>query len=90
MREAALKVNTELTAMFAAIGIKLVDYKLEFGKHGGQILLGDEITPDGCRLWDAETNRKLDKDVFRRDLGGLSEVYHEVATRLGIEIAYQA
>jgi len=89
MRQAALKVNAELTAMFAAVGIRLVDYKLEFGKHDGQILLGDEITPDGCRLWDAETGRKLDKDVFRRDLGGLSEVYHEVANRLGIEIQYK-
>jgi len=89
MRETALKVNAELTAMLAAVGIRLVDYKLEFGKHDGQILLGDEITPDGCRLWDAETGRKLDKDVFRRDLGGLSEVYHEVANRLGIEIAYK-
>jgi len=88
MREAALKVNAELTAMFGAVGIKLVDYKLEFGKHDGAILLGDEITPDGCRLWDAETGRKLDKDVFRRDLGGLSEVYHEVANRLGIGIAF--
>jgi len=90
MRETALKVNTELTAMFAAVGIRLVDYKLEFGKHDGQILLGDEITPDGCRLWDAETGRKLDKDVFRRDLGGLSEVYHEVANRLGIQIHFNA
>ncbi|MDQ6965531.1 MAG: phosphoribosylaminoimidazolesuccinocarboxamide synthase [Mariprofundaceae bacterium] len=90
MRETALKVNDELTAMFAAVGIKLVDYKLEFGVHGGNILLGDEITPDGCRLWDTDTNRKLDKDVFRRDLGGLSEVYHEVANRLGIEIAFSA
>ncbi|MDQ6972342.1 MAG: phosphoribosylaminoimidazolesuccinocarboxamide synthase [Mariprofundaceae bacterium] len=89
MRESALKVNAELSAMFAAVGIRLVDYKLEFGKHDGQILLGDEITPDGCRLWDAETGRKLDKDVFRRDLGGLSEVYHEVANRLGIKIAFE-
>lgn len=88
MRETALKVNRELSAMFAAVGIRLVDFKLEFGRHGGKILVGDEITPDGCRLWDAETNRKLDKDVFRRDLGGLSEVYHEVANRLGIEIAF--
>jgi phosphoribosylaminoimidazole-succinocarboxamide synthase len=88
MRKTALRVNTELTAMFAAVGIRLVDYKLEFGRHKGEILVGDEITPDGCRLWDAKTNRKLDKDVFRRDLGGLTEVYHEVATRLGIKIAF--
>jgi len=86
MRAVALKVNNVLSGMLAAVGIQLVDYKLEFGKAGGEILLGDEITPDGCRLWDIETGRKLDKDVFRRDLGGLSEVYHEVANRLGIQI----
>lgn len=89
MRATALKVNGVLTKMFDEVGIRLVDYKLEFGKAGGEIMLGDEITPDGCRLWDAETGRKLDKDVFRRDLGGLSEVYHEVANRLGIEIAFK-
>lgn len=88
MRQTALRVNAELTGMFAAVGIRLVDYKLEFGRHQGDILVGDEITPDGCRLWDAKNNRKLDKDVFRRDLGGLTEVYHEVATRLGIKIAF--
>lgn len=88
MRQTALRVNAELTGMFNAVGIRLVDYKLEFGHHQGEILLGDEITPDGCRLWDAKSNRKLDKDVFRRDLGGLTEVYHEVATRLGIKIAF--
>jgi phosphoribosylaminoimidazole-succinocarboxamide synthase len=84
MRARALKVNRTLSALFGAVGIRLVDYKLEFGRADGEILLGDEITPDGCRLWDMESGRKLDKDVFRRDLGGLSEVYHEVATRLGI------
>lgn len=87
MRAMALKVNEVLSEMFTGVGIRLVDYKLEFGKTAdGKIVLGDEITPDGCRLWDAETGRKLDKDVFRRDLGGLSEAYHEVANRLGIEI----
>jgi phosphoribosylaminoimidazole-succinocarboxamide synthase len=87
MRATALKVNQVMTKMLADVGIRLVDYKLEFGKTAdGTIVLGDEITPDGCRLWDAETGRKLDKDVFRRDLGGLSEVYHEVANRLGIQI----
>ncbi|MDX8391545.1 MAG: phosphoribosylaminoimidazolesuccinocarboxamide synthase [Mariprofundaceae bacterium] len=88
MRAVALKVNTILSDMFAAVGIRLVDYKLEFGKRADKILLGDEITPDGCRLWDIESGRKLDKDVFRKDLGGLSEVYHEVANRLGIEIGF--
>ncbi len=86
MRDIALKVNGVLSSMLAGVGIQLVDYKLEFGKAGGEILLGDEITPDGCRLWDIESGRKLDKDVFRSDLGGLSEVYHEVAGRLGIDI----
>jgi phosphoribosylaminoimidazole-succinocarboxamide synthase len=86
MRSTALKVNQVLSDMLAAAGIRLIDFKLEFGKFNGDILLGDEITPDGCRLWDAETGRKLDKDVFRRDLGGLSEAYHEVASRLGISV----
>lgn len=87
MRAVALKVNEALGAMFSAVGIRLVDYKLEFGRTtDGDIVLGDEITPDGCRLWDAETGKKLDKDVFRRDMGGLSEAYHEVASRLGIDI----
>jgi phosphoribosylaminoimidazole-succinocarboxamide synthase len=87
MQAMALKVNEVMSKMLADVGIRLVDYKLEFGRTAdGTIVLGDEITPDGCRLWDAETGRKLDKDVFRRDLGGLSEVYHEVAGRLGIEV----
>jgi len=86
MRGVALKVNQRLSDLLAASGIRLIDFKLEFGEAGGEILLGDEITPDGCRLWDAETGRKLDKDVFRRDLGGLSEAYHEVASRLGVSI----
>ncbi|MDQ7010502.1 MAG: phosphoribosylaminoimidazolesuccinocarboxamide synthase [Mariprofundaceae bacterium] len=87
MRDIALSVNEVLSEMLAGVGIRLVDYKLEFGKANGDILLGDEITPDGCRLWDIESGRKLDKDVFRRDLGGLSEAYHEVASRLGISRA---
>ncbi len=87
MRQMALQVNEVLSSMLADVGIRLVDYKLEFGRlPDGGIVLGDEITPDGCRLWDAETGRKLDKDVFRQDMGGLSEVYHEVATRLGIPL----
>ncbi len=86
MRGVALKVNQVLSDMFDAAGIRLIDFKLEFGRFNGDILLGDEITPDGCRLWDAETGRKLDKDVFRRDLGNLPEAYHEVANRLGVSI----
>jgi len=74
--------------MFAAIGIRLVDFKLEFGRvYDGdyaRVILADEISPDGCRLWDMKSNEKLDKDRFRRDLGGLLEAYTEVAKRLGI------
>jgi len=88
MRATALKVNDVMTSILADVGIRLIDYKLEFGKADGKIYLGDEITPDGCRLWDAKTGQKLDKDVFRRDLGGLSEVYHEVANRLGIQLEF--
>jgi len=86
MRSTALKVNQVLSDLLVVAGIRLVDFKLEFGKSNSEILLGDEITPDGCRLWDTKTGRKLDKDVFRRDLGGLSETYDEVAGRLGISV----
>lgn len=83
-----LRINDFLQGLFAGIGIKLIDFKLEFGRHdvdgGHQILLADEISPDSCRLWDRETNKKLDKDRFRRDLGDVTEAYNEVATRLGI------
>ena len=65
----------------------LVDYKLEFGRFNNQVVLGDEITPDGCRIWDAETKEKLDKDRFRRDLGDVVEAYEQVAERLGIVIS---
>ena len=72
--------------MFRGINIKLVDFKLEFGKRksDGRIILADEISPDTCRLWDADTDKKLDKDRFRKDLGDLVEAYQEVARRLGI------
>ena len=83
-----LRINDYLCGLFAGIGIKLVDFKIEFGRldveGGHQIVLADEISPDSCRLWDRETNKKLDKDRFRRDLGGVTEAYTEVATRLGI------
>lgn len=79
----ALKINHILLQMFNEIGIQLVDFKLEFGKNkDGQILLGDEITPDSCRLWDKVTGEKLDKDRFRKDLGQVAESYHEVLRRL--------
>ena len=80
-------VNAVLRPMFANAGIDLVDYKLEFGHprddSGGGLMLGDEFTPDGCRLWDAKTGEKLDKDRFRRDLGSVIEHYREVARRIG-------
>ena len=84
----AIRINDFLSGMFAAIGIKLVDFKLEFGRfYDGdfsRIILADEISPDGCRLWDMATGNKLDKDRFRRDLGGEVEAYQEVARRLGL------
>jgi len=86
MCDAALKVNQVLSDILNTAGIRLVDFKLEFGRSNGDILLGDEITPDGCRLWDAKTGRKLDKDVFRRDLGSLPDAYHEVMSKLGIPL----
>ena len=86
-----LRINDYLQGMFAGIGIRLIDFKLEFGRlqhphglDGHMIVLADEISPDSCRLWDMETNKKLDKDRFRRDLGEVTKAYTEVATRLGI------
>lgn len=86
----ALRVNDFMSGLFAAVGIRLIDFKLEFGRYFEgdaeipRILLADEISPDSCRLWDLETGDKLDKDRFRRDLGGVTEAYAEVARRLGI------
>ena len=84
----AIRINDFMVGMFAGIGIKLVDFKLEFGRlfdgDFSRIVLADEISPDSCRLWDIETNEKLDKDRFRRDLGGEAEAYQEVARRLGL------
>jgi len=84
----SLRVNDFLTGCFHAVGIRLVDFKLEFGRiYDGdfmRLVVADEISPDSCRLWDASTGRHLDKDVFRRDLGDLSEAYAEVARRLGV------
>jgi phosphoribosylaminoimidazole-succinocarboxamide synthase len=88
MRDLTHRVNAVLKPMFAAAGIELVDYKLEFGRpigdSNGPIVLGDEFTPDGCRLWDAKTGEKMDKDRFRRDLGSVIEHYREVARRIGL------
>ncbi|KYC68332.1 phosphoribosylaminoimidazolesuccinocarboxamide synthase [Heyndrickxia coagulans] len=89
LRKQALVVNESLTALFAEIGVRLVDFKLEFGRErDGAILLADEISPDTCRLWDRATNEKLDKDVFRRDLGSLTEVYQEILNRLRGDISH--
>ena len=83
IRRYALAVNEQLKAFWAECGIILVDFKLEFGRlPNGSIVLADEISPDTCRLWDAETGEKLDKDRFRRDLGGVEEAYEEVMKRL--------
>ena len=84
LREQALRVNAVLTDFFRTVGVKLIDFKLEFGRTAdGQILLADEISPDTCRLWDMETGEKLDKDVFRRSLGNMAEAYEEILKRLG-------
>ena len=84
----SLRINDILSGLFRAVGIKLVDFKLEFGRYWNnekkKIILVDEISPDTCRLWDTKNEKKLDKDRFRKDLGGLIEAYQEVAKRLGI------
>ncbi len=86
INEQCLRINDYLQGMFKAVGIKLVDFKIEFGKTklNERIILADEISPDTCRLWDQETDKKLDKDRFRHDLGNVVEAYQEVAKRLGI------
>ena len=84
MHELTLKANTILSGMFDKAGLQLVDFKLEFGRFHGEIVLGDEFSPDGCRLWDKVTGEKKDKDRFRQNLGGVLEAYREVAVRLGI------
>lgn len=83
LRQTASKINSILKPFFLKRGLRLVDFKLEFGKDSkGTILLGDEITPDTCRLWDKKTNKRLDKDRFRFDLGGVNEAYAEVRKRI--------
>lgn len=88
MMQMALRINDFLTGLFLGVGIKLVDFKLEFGRlwedEQLRIVLADEISPDNCRLWDIETSEKLDKDRFRRDLGKAEEAYQEIARRLGV------
>jgi phosphoribosylaminoimidazole-succinocarboxamide synthase len=87
IRQAAFKVNRELSAFFLKRGVKLIDFKLEFGRTLGKdavkLVLADEISPDTIRFWDAKTNEKLDKDRFRRDLGNVKEAYIEILNRIG-------
>lgn len=85
MTELTFQVNEVLKQLFLDGGMLLVDYKLEFGLYEGRVILGDEFTPDGCRLWDKETRKKLDKDRFRQGLGGVVESYEEVGHRLGVK-----
>ncbi|MDA9165040.1 phosphoribosylaminoimidazolesuccinocarboxamide synthase [Alphaproteobacteria bacterium] len=89
MQEYGLRINDFLRGLFLGVGLKLVDFKIEFGRYfseedGTELLLADEISPDNCRLWDIKTNNKFDKDLFRQDIGGLKEAYQEVAERLKI------
>lgn len=82
LKEIALKVNELLSSFFGGLGLVLVDFKLEFGRKDGELVLADEISPDTCRLWDEETGERLDKDRFRRDLGRVEEAYREVLARV--------
>ena len=85
IRTSTLKVNEIMKEYFLNAGMKLIDFKIEYGRYHGQILLADEVSPDTCRLWDVNTNEKLDKDRFRRDLGNVEEAYNEVFHRLGLD-----
>ncbi|SET19406.1 phosphoribosylaminoimidazolesuccinocarboxamide synthase [Thorsellia anophelis] len=86
MKTISYKVNEILSELFKQAGLILVDFKLEFGLFDGEVVLGDEFSPDGCRLWDVETLEKMDKDRFRQHLGGVIEAYEAVAKRLGVEL----
>lgn len=89
MKELTFLANEVLRQLFLDGGMLLVDFKLEFGVFHGEVLLADEFSPDGCRLWDKETREKLDKDRFRQDLGNVVESYEEVGRRLGMTFSYQ-
>lgn len=84
IRSMALEINDIMTAYFASKNVELIDFKLEFGRYKGSIILADEISPDTCRFWDMTTHEKLDKDRFRRDMGSVEEAYEEMARRLGL------
>ncbi len=81
----ARKINEILKKFFAGVGVDLVDFKIEFGRYKGKIILADEISPDTCRFWDSKTKEKLDKDRFRRDMGGVEGAYHEMMRRIGLK-----
>lgn len=83
--EYTFKINEVLKKFFAEAGIELIDFKIEFGRYHGEVILADEISPDTCRLWDINTHEKLDKDRFRRDLGNVEDAYQEVFRRIGIK-----
>ena len=85
IKKYAFKVNEVLKKYFLQANLKLIDFKIEFGRYHGEIILADEVSPDTCRLWDVETNEKMDKDRFRRDLGNVEEAYLEVFHRLGLK-----
>ncbi|MEX0604149.1 MAG: phosphoribosylaminoimidazolesuccinocarboxamide synthase [Marinobacter sp.] len=85
MKTLTYRVNDVLKSLFDAAGMLLVDYKLEFGRSGDKIVLGDEFSPDGCRIWDKDSRKKMDKDRFRQGLGDVIETYEEVGRRLGIQ-----
>lgn len=85
IREQALKINAVMKAYFATKNVELIDFKLEFGRYHGKVILADEISPDTCRFWDMTTHEKLDKDRFRRDMGSVEEAYEEMAKRLGLQ-----
>ena len=86
IKEYAFKVNDILKEEYMKAGLRLIDFKIEFGRFHDEIILADEVSPDTCRLWDIETGGKMDKDRFRRDLGNVEEAYIEVARRLGLDI----
>ena len=86
MKEITFRINSLLCKLFKEVGLILVDYKVEYGRSGDVLMLGDEFTPDGCRIWDAETGESLDKDRFRKDLGDVVESYQIVAHKLGITL----
>ena len=85
IKQMAFKVNDIMKDYFLNLGVELIDFKLEFGRFNGEIILADEISPDTCRFWDSKSGEKLDKDRFRLGLGGVEQAYQEMLSRLGIK-----